>query len=1038
MADISHDQSTYRPREPVPKKKISPDPRERDDAPSKGVPKNTQKTVNKPSQPPEQRRVVTNKGPSKSSFDVSASANGSAASPPGDDRTSRHGKKAQSDAPRNPSVQSASSEQNVARSQSHSPAPTSSARSASLSQPKPKFRKPISVRDRKRRIDKTKPRRTLTHYVKSRYNFFSKQRVQAEELEPSLKSLPHKDEKLLTMANETRRLFAEEIDPLTKELAETRDPKQREQLNKKLADAIGTSILMYEAKRHAVLQYEDVMGFEYACQKDAEDGKTKEVASLEVLANEILMKAKVLDRTEIYGKANPRQGVAGQMHPRFPGDRFITNGDLIPQTRLYAICRKMPKGAHLHIHFNSNLLPNVLLDIAREQTKNMYIMSTIPLTEKNKYAFDRCEIQFSIVAKKDVADKMGDIFKDTYQPLQYMSYSRFRQRFPRKLAGLDVDEWLQKKLVFQEAETYSTLQTAAGAWEIFNARTRMMKGLFNYRSAYLEYIQACLQEFADDNIQYAEIRPNFMVTNQVMSDDGTTKINNWEIMELIINGYNEFQKGITKKDKVYQEGHGKKTLMGLKVIYCTPRSFDPEMVRESLEECLAFKKDPKFAPFIAGFDLVGEESMGKPLRAFAPVLLEFKAKCAKEGVDIPFLFHCGETTENGTSTDENLVDALVLEAKRIGHGFALAKHPHIMQAMKAQNICLEICPISNEILGLTPRVAGHTMYALLANDVHCTVSTDNGTLFRSRLSHDFYQAMVGKEDMTIHGWRQLIEWSILHSCMDKEEQEKVFEKWEEKWATEFCQWIYDYRFTLLNPEFDVKDLDKTAMTEIAYDKKLEEIEAAKAAKRKEEEELAKKKKKEARAKAEEEARLRGEVLPEEKEKKDPEIVKKEAKEQRRRDEEARKADYEAQRAARVEKHRAERIRQIIKRKKKLAAAANPQKKKGDGAAKDRSGAEHDNRPSSSSSASTSASSTTTTSTTSNISGKTTGSHSGNSEKNKLNKDPSGGGASSGGTKTTPAAATGRTTRSGGASVPATTTKKLKKVNTAASGSVPNE
>lgn len=109
-----------------------------------------------------------------------------------------------------------------------------------------------------------------------------------------------------------------------------------------------------------------------------------------------------------------------------------------------------------------------------------------------------------------------------------------------------------------------------------------------------------MQEFADDNIQYAEIRPNFMVTNQVMSDDGKTKINNWEIMELIINGYNEFQKGITREDKVYQAGHGKKTLMGLKVIYCTPRSFDPDMVRESLEECLAFKKDPKFAPFIAG------------------------------------------------------------------------------------------------------------------------------------------------------------------------------------------------------------------------------------------------------------------------------------------------------------------------------------------------------------------------------------------------------------------------------------------------------
>lgn len=84
----------------------------------------------------------------------------------------------------------------------------------------------------------------------------------------------------------------------------------------------------------------------------------------------------------------------------------------------------------------------------------------------------------------------------------------------------------------------------------------------------------------------------------------------------------------------------------------------------------------------------------------------------------------------GTETDGNLVDALLLKSKRIGHGFALAKHPYVMQHMKERGVCLELCPISNEILGLTPRVSGHTMYQLLANNVHCTVSSDNGTLFR--------------------------------------------------------------------------------------------------------------------------------------------------------------------------------------------------------------------------------------------------------------------------------------------------------------------
>ena len=33
------------------------------------------------------------------------------------------------------------------------------------------------------------------------------------------------------------------------------------------------------------------------------------------------------------------------------------------------------------------------------------------------------------------------------------------------------------------------------------------------------------------------------------------------------------------------------TFGGLKIIYCTPRSFDNEQIRESLDECLRFKKE---------------------------------------------------------------------------------------------------------------------------------------------------------------------------------------------------------------------------------------------------------------------------------------------------------------------------------------------------------------------------------------------------------------------------------------------------------------
>ena len=80
------------------------------------------------------------------------------------------------------------------------------------------------------------------------------------------------------------------------------------------------------------------------------------------------------------------------------------------------------------------------------------------------------------------------------------------------------------------------------AWGKFNARTQMMKGLFNYETAYKEYTRQCLDEFVNNNTQYAEIRPNFMLSNQVWKDDESGRADNIRITELIFSEDEAFQK----------------------------------------------------------------------------------------------------------------------------------------------------------------------------------------------------------------------------------------------------------------------------------------------------------------------------------------------------------------------------------------------------------------------------------------------------------------------------------------------------------------
>jgi adenosine deaminase CECR1 len=45
--------------------------------------------------------------------------------------------------------------------------------------------------------------------------------------------------------------------------------------------------------------------------------------------------------------------------------------------------------------------------------------------------------------------------------------------------------------------------------------------------------------------------------------------------------------------------------------------------------------------------------------------------------------------------NENVLDAILLDARRIGHDIALFKHPLLMQMVKELSIAIEVYPISN-------------------------------------------------------------------------------------------------------------------------------------------------------------------------------------------------------------------------------------------------------------------------------------------------------------------------------------------------------
>ena len=84
--------------------------------------------------------------------------------------------------------------------------------------------------------------------------------------------------------------------------------------------------------------------------------------------------------------------------------------------------------------------------------------------------------------------------------------------------------------------------------------------------------------------------------------------------------------------------------------------------------------------------------LNRPLLDFVPALA---------AAEVPYFFHAGETVLNGGPADENLVDALLLNTTRIGHGFALSHHPSLIEMVQKQGTSAILGPFD----ALLPSVA---------------------------------------------------------------------------------------------------------------------------------------------------------------------------------------------------------------------------------------------------------------------------------------------------------------------------------------------
>lgn len=181
------------------------------------------------------------------------------------------------------------------------------------------------------------------------------------------------------------------------------------------------------------------------------------------------------------------------------GGRYLTNKKRIEtQSQLFKISKMVPKGALLHLHFNAELHPEILLLQARER-KNMYIRSTQRIEDESQLG--TTELILSVLDPNTVEDGVNifsknypaittpsDMKDNEFQKKVWMRWAKFQKKFEKRFPGKYEDQesetsrkgephcsgssslktlypaekWLMSKMVLSREEVYHPDQTVNG------------------------------------------------------------------------------------------------------------------------------------------------------------------------------------------------------------------------------------------------------------------------------------------------------------------------------------------------------------------------------------------------------------------------------------------------------------------------------------------------------------------------------------------------------------------------------------------------
>ncbi|XP_022232675.1 adenosine deaminase 2 [Drosophila obscura] len=423
-----------------------------------------------------------------------------------------------------------------------------------------------------------------------------------------------------------------------------------------------------------------------------------------------------------------------------PAMHFFQGRQYVRQSEVFRFIQKMPKGAFLHGH-NTGMVTSKWVIGNLSTTNNLYTCRNVDGLLVFTYDQSGCHSEVQNVC----TERINAEDRDKYERQLEKHINMHRQR-PEALLP-------QRKKI----------------WERFENIFTTVDRLYKYRPTYCAYHKRLLEELCEDNIIYAEVRASL----SPLYDDNNRTLSTLEVA-------NELERIVEEFKAKHHD------FVGLKVIYAKRnRATEEEMSRR----ITTFKQLHHAKPnFVIGFDLIGQEDTGDPLSKFVNELSDLPSTAN-------YFFHAGETNWHGR-TDWNIMDAILLGSKRIGHALALPKHPQLWSTIKKRDIAIEVNPISNQVLGFVWDLRNHPASFLIAQNFPIVISSDDPGLWGAKgLSYDFYYAFMAMApaEADLRFLKQLALNSIKYAVLTSDERRKINRIFQRKWQ--------EFIANVLNPKF---------------------------------------------------------------------------------------------------------------------------------------------------------------------------------------------------------------------------------------------